>query len=31
MTQGAMSLRVTGAVDLAYRTDVPLTMDANMS
>ena len=30
-TQGAMSLRVARTVDLAYWTDIPLTMDANMS
>ena len=26
-----MSLRVTGAVDLAYGADIPLTVDADMS
>ena len=30
-TQRAMPLRTAGAVDFAYRTDIPLTMDRNMS
>ena len=29
--QGATSLRVAGTVDFAYRTDIPLTVDTNMS
>ena len=31
MAQGAVSLRMAGAVDFAYWTDIPLTVDAEVS